>query len=135
MPHSHTVGYRFLADNVFRPYLAVNVVGPNGISRVVFGIVDSGADMSCFPMGYINEFGYDATQLTEQPMGQAGGVARSFVSTVASTAVVPEFPNDPVLIRPTFTEGQWVLWGRSDFMNVFTVTFLEPQKQFVLTVP
>ena len=84
-------------------------------------------------MGYISIFGYDASQLVEEEMGQAGGKTKSLVSSVPSTAVVPEFPNDPVLIRPRFTEGEYVLWGRSDFMNVFTVLFVESQKQFILT--
>jgi hypothetical protein len=86
-------------------------------------------------MGYIAVFGYDPSQLVEEEMGQAGGTTKSQVSSVTSTAVVPEFPEAPVLIRPRFTTGEYVLWGRSDFMNVFMVTFVESHKQFVLTIP
>jgi len=133
MTDSLTVNYRFLPDQTLRPYLWVMVTGLNGINQLILGIVDSGADKSCLPLGYISQLGYDAASLTAQPMGQAGGITNSFVASAPCDAVVPGLPNSEFQIRPTFTDGQFVLWGRDDFMHSFDVLFEQSQNRFTLT--
>ena len=133
MSESINVGYRHLPDNVLRPYLFVNITGPNGISRSVLGIVDSGADQSCFPLGFITEFGYDLGDLTEQEMTQAGGTTKSYITSIECSAVVVDLESSPFVICPTFLDGQYVLWGRADFMNNFDLEFIQSQNRFVLT--
>jgi Retroviral aspartyl protease len=133
MPDSINVGYRSLPDQILRPYLIVDVTGPNGNTKRILGIVDSGADSCCFPVGLIPEFGYDMNDLTEKSMGQAGGTTKCWEAKVASTACVPDFPALSFPIMPTFLDGQFVLWGRSGFMSTFDVQFFQLQNRFVLT--
>ena len=133
MTESINVGYRSLADNVLRPYLVLDVTGPNGITRRIIGIVDSGADRSCFPKGFITEFGYDPTGLTAQVMTQAGGTTTSYVATANCSAVVVDLENTTFSLAPTFVDGSYVLWGRTDFMNTFDITLLQSQNRFTVS--
>lgn len=133
MSESITVDYKSLPDQVLRPYLIVDVTGPNGIAKRIFGIVDSGADNSCFPSALIAEFGYDRSDLIEEPMTQAGGTTVCWKAKTACTAVVPDFPSVPFSITPTFLEGSFVLWGRNDLMNTFDIQILQSQHKFVMT--
>lgn len=116
-----------------RPYLVMHVTGINGQNGPIVGIVDSGADTTTLPFGYVSLMGYTSATLTQETITQAAGTAMAYRALQPSTAVVPEIPEVPVEICPTFVQGQVALWGRLDFMACFEVVIMEKQQQFSIT--
>lgn len=133
MPDPFHIPYRFLpADPTPRPWLGMWVTGPNGQPRSVYGLVDSGADVVSFPLGWATELGFHTNTLgPPQPFGQAGGVGGSCqIATLPIQAIVPEIPSVIVNVVPVFIDGaQYVLWGRA-FMMSYHVGIDEPNKRF-----
>ena len=135
MGPTFSIPYKSLAGGPARPYLVMVVTGINGQSGPVLGIVDSGADTSSFPYEYATLLGYTGATLKDEDFIQAGGVGKAYRATQTSTAVVQGLEGGPsVLMTPSFIRGgQWVLWGRTDFMRVFNVGFFESQQVFTIT--
>ncbi len=110
------------------------VTGTNGQGSPVLGIVDSGADSTCFPYGYASLMGYDPSTLNPQTTGHAAGTALTYLGTMPASMVLPELPSLTVEFYPRFCEGlQFALWGRADFMAQFEVTFVQAEQRFLLT--
>jgi hypothetical protein len=112
----------------------MNVTGINGRSGLVPGIVDTGADTSSFPFDYAQLMGYTTATLVPETFAQAGGSGNGYRATQACSAVVPEVPGTVVSMMPSFVPGSpMVLWGRTDFMQVFDVAISESSQQFTIT--
>ncbi len=78
--------------------------------------------------------GYTADTLEDEDFVQAGGVGKASRAKEPSTAVVPDIDGPTISITPSFIRGgQWVLWGRADFMKVYNVGFFESQQTFTIT--
>ncbi|MDQ1426296.1 MAG: hypothetical protein QOD72_3794 [Acidimicrobiaceae bacterium] len=130
-----TIPYRAIVQGDRpRPYLVMMVEGINGQSGPVIGIADSGADVTSLPMDYASLMGYTPQTLSPQTMAHAAGTATAYLATEPATIFVPEIPDVKILVTPTFIPGaQHALWGRSDFMAAFTVSFDEARQEFSLT--
>jgi hypothetical protein len=119
-----------------RPYLVLRVVGPDGASESVPGVVDSGADNTCLPLGYAPLLGYGDEDLEQRPMTQASGTATCHVARRPSTAWVVGLEARPFEVRPTFIDHALnALWGRSGLFQAFAIVFDEPAQRFSLIVP
>lgn len=119
-----------------RPYLTLDVTGPNGIVRDVTGLIDTGADFSSFPSWFADEFGFDESTLREGTFGGASGVGPSRIGTKPCLARVADISSEnevELLINASFLPGlPTVLWGRLDFMMSYDITILESQKRFII---
>ncbi|MCP9490946.1 MAG: hypothetical protein MSC31_13905 [Solirubrobacteraceae bacterium MAG38_C4-C5] len=111
------------------------MTGPSASGPIV-GLVDSGADRTCLPMGYATLIGYAADQL-ELHQGQGvGGSLSLWQAMTPATAVVAGLPHPEIELRPTFIEGgSTPLWGRADFFATFGVCFDERAQQFTISLP
>lgn len=95
-----TVPYRTLPTNGLpRPYLGLIVTGLDGKSEVIFGLLDSGADRTCFPWGYAALLGYSQTTLELQQITQVQGTIDVYSATELAAAVVPEIPDIAVTLN------------------------------------
>jgi hypothetical protein len=129
-----TIGYRsFVAGDMPRPILGMDVTGVNGQKGAIYGLVDSGADITSLPFGWAPVLGYTPTTLTQEDFNQAGGTGTAYRAKTPCTAFVPEISEVVVTFLPSFIPGgQFVLWGRTDFMAVYDVTFQESQQRFII---
>lgn len=115
-----------------RPYLAINMVGINGSSGHIVGLVDSGADITQLPVGYASLMGYDAPKLEPINVGTAGAIAQALRAKEPCTGQVIGIPDVMVDFSPVFSSSPFVLWGRTDFMAVFGISIYEKRQQFML---
>jgi len=128
------VAYRDFGWGGVRPYLVLQVTGPNGRSGLIPGLLDSGADNTVLPAGYAPLMGYAGGDLVTSQGTQVGGSVTLRNATTPSRAYVPEMPNVVFPILPCFVHGcQNALWGRSDLMQQFDVTIMDRRQQFALT--
>jgi len=132
---AYVLPYRSLvAGDMARPYLLMEVTGINGTMGPVMGLVDSGADITAFPIGYAGLMGYSAATLTQGTVVGAGGSTASYVATVPCSMAILGLPTIVIEIQPAFVRGlESVLWGRKDFMARCDVTVMESQQQFSFT--
>ncbi|MHB1860334.1 MAG: hypothetical protein ACYCUM_09530 [Solirubrobacteraceae bacterium] len=134
IPDQLVVPYRELGYGGARPYLFVHVVGPLGQSRMIPGLIDSGADRSVLPAGFAPLLGYTRTDLVRVEGTQAAGSISMLQALTPSTAHVPELPSLVFEISPFFVNGcQQALWGRADLMRRFDVTISESRQLALLT--
>jgi hypothetical protein len=96
----------------------------------VLGLVDSGADTSCFPDGFAPLMGFADSDLEQIPGTQAGGATVFRRANQPVEAWLPEMPGRRITIQPTFTGGRQALWGRGDFFVAFRVSFDELGQSF-----
>lgn len=115
-----------------RPYLYMIVGGLNGRNGPVLGIVDSGADMTCFPDGYAPLMGFSDEDLEPLSANQAGGETTFRRAKHQIEIWLPEMPDVRVTLQPTFIGGSLALWGRDDFFRAFRVLMDEPAQCFEL---
>jgi hypothetical protein len=128
------IGYRNFAGDGARPYLVMDMTGPNGKMGKVWGLVDSGADITSLPYGFASLMGYTVADLQPRMGTQAGGNLVCHLALKPCHAVVLEIPDLVIEMHPVFVEGsQAPLWGRGDFMRHFGVTIMELQQSFVIT--
>jgi hypothetical protein len=112
----------------------MHVMGVNGKSGPVVGLVDSGADRTSLPIGYASLMGNTPQTLRTQPTMGVSGTTSALLATAPSMMVVPEIPDLVIEIWPLFVPGsQIALWGRQDFMTRFEVSLMESQKRISLT--
>jgi hypothetical protein len=121
-------------DDVFRPYLWLDVRTEGGHTTKVRGLLDSGADVSLMGVGYAEALGlapgdFDEVS-TRGPAGQVPGKQ----SRKIIYAILPGAGRRATELRPIFFEGGLgARWGR-DFMNDYRVAFDQPALQFSLFV-
>jgi hypothetical protein len=133
-PASLTLPYRPGADGRPRPLLWIDVHGPSA-TELVPGLIDSGADYSCFPLGYAPLLGYQASDLALEHGSQVGGAIDFRRAEDPMTAYIAgdadrEFGFE---VHPNFVEGaDMILLGRLDFMMSWIVVIDEPAKEFTL---
>lgn len=121
------------ADALYRPFLWLDLTGPGGQARVQ-GIVDSGADFSCLPLGYAQILGYPPESLQEFQGSQVQGAMTFYRATQPLSALLPSDSQDGAFqLHPNFVaNAEMILWGRLDFFQTWGVGFSEPAKQFTL---
>ena len=131
-----TLAYSNPYSSGHRPYLALHVTGPSGSSGPVVGLIDSGADRTCLPLGYAALMGYQAEQLELRRGQQVGGSLNMWEAMAPARAIVVGLPKPEFELRPTFVEGSTTpLWGREDFFATFGVSFDERAQQFTISLP
>lgn len=135
MASSWTVPYRDAFQNGVRPYLTLHLTGPTGLSGDVVGLVDSGADRTCLPLGFATLMGYRAEDLEQEQGQQVSGTMDMWNARMPSPAYVVGLAEITFELWPSFVLGDTVLWGRSDFFRAFVVGFDEPEQHFTLTRP
>jgi hypothetical protein len=118
-----------------RPYLAVRVIGRDGASQNIPGLLDSGADMTCLPHYYAKLLGFSPDDLVRAEGHQASGMMPMWtLQERACEAHVVGLPEPVFPLRPSFVEGNVIpLWGRGDFFRVFAIAFDEAAQEFSLT--
>jgi hypothetical protein len=115
-----------------RPYLRLVLTGPNGRPEPVRGIVDTGADLCLLPAAYLDLLGYEAHDVIDVPMEQAGGSATLRLAETPCRAHVEGLEEIRFDVQPGFVAGMWALWGRMDFMEQFVVCVNESSRVFAL---
>jgi hypothetical protein len=129
-----TLPYSTFVGPESRPYLQIHLTGPTGSDGDVIGLIDSGADTSCLPLGYASLLGYKQEQLQLTPCVGVGGACEVFEALEPLEAYVLGLQDAVFEMRPTFLpDSHMALWGRQDFFKIFGVCFDEPSEEFTLT--
>jgi hypothetical protein len=95
----------------------------------VTALVDSGADASCFPLGWARPLGVDLNQCEPTPAMTAGGTAVQYHWRPGIDATVD---NRRLRLRVVFAPLDICLVGRDDFFAQFVATF--DQRRRILTL-
>jgi hypothetical protein len=136
LPQTLTVAYRSLGlGQPLRPYLILTVTGLDGRVQNLYGLVDTGADTSSFPLAFAANLGYDTSTLSApQTCGHAGGAGVQYTALRPCSAFVPELPDKTFDLNLSFIDGgQYYLWGRLDFMAAFDVSISQANQHFSIT--
>jgi hypothetical protein len=129
-----TLPYSPYSGPVPRPYLVLHFTGLNGAEGNVVGLLDSGADTSCLPLGFASLMGYTPGDLEIRTCVGVGGTTDVHAALKPVQAHVTGIPETTFEILPTFLpDSEMPIWGRMDFFNVYGVSFNEPQQEFTLT--
>lgn len=116
-----------------RPYLWLSVSGVAGRALRVLGLIDSGADQTLLPVGFMGALGYAVTDLELVEIATAGARTRAFSAKRPRAAHVLGLPTVAIALRPVFNPScPFTLWGRADFMVAFDVTISERSQTFTL---
>jgi hypothetical protein len=114
-----------------KPYLWLQVTAPNGLSGPIPGLVDTGADISQLPEGYASLMGYAAADLEPVVINTAANTVTLRRAITPCSVTVLGIPGINVPMKPVFAPGV-ALWGRSDFMSIFSVFLEEKHQRFTL---
>jgi hypothetical protein len=118
------------------PPVLTLALSANGSSYLLLGIVDSGADRTLLPKDVAPRIGIPEASLVENPTGANGAANTSFPTwdppsgvtvqahIVAFTANGPTTWGPTIPLSPQFAQNTTPLFGRADFFQAFTVTFL-----------
>lgn len=134
MASTYPVDYSSIGGHK-RPYLEVHLTGPSGVEQRIIGVVDSGADYTCFPYEMLRLLGYQGrSMLRESGISQVSGALDALQSTAPVGAFVAGLPAKRFELFPVFVHGaRNILWGRADFFKAFeSVSFLEAAERFEL---
>ena len=115
-----------------RPYLWLSVEGPNGRSGAIRGLVDSGADNSVLPKGYIPLLGYSPATLRPCNIRQVEGSCDGHEAVVPCRAQIVAVEGIEFELRPLFMATDDPLWGRQDFLAVFHLIVEQRYERFDL---
>lgn len=130
-----TLPYSRYSGPVPRPYLALHFVGLNGSEGDIVGLLDSGADNSCLPLGFASLMGYRPDDLQIDTCVGVGGTSDVHVARRPVTAHITGVPETTFEILPTFLpDSEMPIWGRLDFFQIYEVNFHEPRQEFTLTL-
>jgi hypothetical protein len=112
--------------------LSVHCVGVRaGTLWPTTGLVDSGADMSCFPISLMEVLGVEETLCVAEACETAGGPATQYSWP---DGIVVDFDGQTLHLIGMFIPGEMVLLGRRDFFAQYrAVSFFEGAKTFALT--
>jgi hypothetical protein len=123
------------SDGSERPYVLIHVNALDGPGGDVWGLLDTGADVTCLPLGYAALIGYTPEQLDTSIGGSAGGSMTIWSARVPIRAWLVGLEPQPFELWPTFTEGvDTPLWGRRDVLLKFPTLFDEAAKILTLYV-
>jgi hypothetical protein len=115
-----------------RPYLWLDVQGPNKQRERIRGIVDSGADNSVLPDEYIRVFGYTPETLSPCNIQQVEGSCEGHRALVPCTATIVKAEAVEFELQPLFMSTDIPLWGRHDFLAVFHLVVEQRHERFDL---
>lgn len=125
----------FIGGGALRPYLWLNLTGPNGIAQRVRGVLDTGADSSSLPYGYAVALGLDPTQaIAGYALGAGGTRFPTFTwpNTIRASVPAAEAIYQFDLV-PTYVPGATqALWGRADFFFLWEFELDERAHKFKL---
>jgi hypothetical protein len=119
-----------------RPYVTLQLRGPNGEPLTLIGLLDTGADFSMLPLDVAIELGVTTDVLRPTAVHQATGsatvqrAAEPIAARLVGTAV--EFPLEPMYAPGLGEEPRDVLWGRRDFLRHWDLWLSERNKRFDL---
>jgi hypothetical protein len=119
-------------DGTPRPYVVLEVVGPNDELVRLRGLLDTGSDRTLMPSPLLQAFGYRNEDLEPQEVRRSFGSATlSSVRRPLRVAIAGE-PSSTAELRPLFAPDlPEILLGR-DFMATFNVSFVERDREFAL---
>ena len=96
----------------------------------VFGLVDSGADGSMFPMDVMPALGISQSDCAKKP--QLGSSGRGECYEWNGGTLPADFWGITVNLKMDFSDTPFILLGRTDFFSYFTVAFDQRRRRFVL---
>lgn len=130
-----TLSYSPYSGPLPRPYLVLHFQGLNGSEGDIVGLLDSGADKSCLPLGYASLMGYKPEDLEITTCVGVGGASDVHSALKPVQANITGVPDTTFQISPTFLpDSEMPIWGRLDFFNVYEVNFHEPRQEFTLVL-
>ena len=119
-----------------RPYVTLELRGPNGAPLTLTGLLDTGADFSTLPLDVAIELGFTMDALRPTVVHQATGsanvqrAAEPIAARLAGTVV--EFLLQPMYAPGLGEEPRDVLWGRRDFLRHWDLWLSERSARFDL---
>lgn len=102
-----------------RPMVPIAVQGPKAIVSD-YGLADTGADTTSFPMAHMTDFGIERSDCDEEEITSAAGIGRQFIYPARLRAQVEDVQFEVI---PAFMETPVILLGQEDFFTHFEVTF------------
>ena len=112
--------------------MPVIVHGPKGHIPVP-GLIDSGADESCFPVEYASTLGVELDECDESECRTAGGPTKQYKWDKPLEVQLQTLQNKRIKVGATFIKGLDItLLGRDDFFAVFKVDFDHRDQKFWL---
>jgi hypothetical protein len=100
------------------------------IAPPFFGLVDSGADGTIFPMAVMADLGISQADCDELDQMGAGGASKFYCWKTGSLAA--DFFGRPVNLKVQFSLTPFILLGREDFFSAFRVTFDQRSLRFTV---
>ncbi len=117
-----------------RPYLWLQVTGPEGNSLPIRGLIDTGADRSSLPAEYAALLRLDPSDVAIETGQQVSGTFSVWTWPTTLQAFVIGQPEYAFEIHPTFTPGSLTgLWGRSDFLRLWNFVLDEGNQRLYLS--
>lgn len=113
------------------PLVRVDLHGSNGTRATISGLIDSGADCSCFPLGWAQPLGIDLDGCEERRGATAGGLKTQYWWPPGLHATIADVE---LRLTAVFGETPIALLGRQDFFRTFGVHFDERASVFTLEV-
>jgi hypothetical protein len=117
---------------VLRPGIPMKLVDLNGTMKPqIYGLVDSGADISSFPLDWAKQLAIDPADLIEMDGDTAGGKTKNYYYPPGVDAIVM---GKKIHLEAVFNAGlSVVLLGREDFFQLYKIAFHQRAKTFTLT--
>jgi hypothetical protein len=119
-----------------RPYVQLDLRGPNGQPLRVAGLIDTGADYSTLPLAVARQLGVSLYDLETIDADEVSG---SVELGVAQGAVLATLAGNSFALEPRYVmvEGSDVgpsnlSWGRRDFLRSWDLSLSERDKVFTL---
>jgi hypothetical protein len=111
------------------PFVIHNPKGDR-VSPAFFGLADSGADGSIFPMPVMKDLGIDTSECEERDQIGSGGPSK-FYCWKGGTLPADVY-GVTVDLMVQFSNTPFILLGRSDFFAAFKVSFDQRRLSFTI---
>jgi hypothetical protein len=106
------------------------LIGPSQISVPTFGLIDSGADATCFPLDYARLLGIKLDKCQKETVRTAGGPAPEYIWK--SEPIKAVILGRLLELEARFSDTPMPLLGQVDFFDRFKVRFDWRAKRFLV---
>lgn len=111
------------------PKVGIEVAGANGALVREAALIDTGADESAFPSGFMATFGIEASQCREEEFDTAGGSAKQYRHDEHLNVIILGHHFE---LPAVFCDVPACVLGRDDFLSKVHFRLDQPNHRFAL---